>query len=182
MTRLSKWRKAAAARLRREDGAVTVEFAVVFPLFMAVFLLAVDTGIAKMRQVFLDRAIDIAVREVRLGRVSEQSSLASLICQRSSMLPNCLKNITVEMQPISTVDFAGLNDPVQCVNREKEITPAVVFNPGAGGQAQELMLIRVCVVVDPFIKMTRGLAGISLNESGDLVLIGRSVFVNEPRV
>ncbi|ATX65142.1 TadE/TadG family type IV pilus assembly protein [Roseinatronobacter bogoriensis] len=181
MTRIDQWRK-AAARLWREDGAVTVEFVVIFPLFMAVFLLAVDTGISKMRQVFLDRAIDLSVREVRLGQVSEQSSLASMICERTRMLPDCENNITVEMQPISTADFSGLNDPIKCVDREQQITPAVTFNPGAGGQAQELMLIRVCVVVDPFIKLTKPLAGISLNEKGELVLIGRSVFVNEPRV
>ena len=182
MTRYNQWHRAAAARLKREDGAVTVEFVVIFPLFMVVFLLAVDTGIAKMRQVFLDRAIDISVREVRLGRVSEQSSLAELICQRTSMVPDCLSNITVEMQPISTAGFDGLDDPFKCVDREQQLTPSVAFKPGAGGQAQELMLIRVCVVVDPFIKMTKSLAGIALNEKGELVLIGRSVFVNEPRV
>lgn len=181
MKRVYRLRTALRTAWSREDGAVTVEFVIILPLVLSIFFLGIDAGIMNLRQVFLDRAVDIAVREVRLGRVSEQASLSELICQRTAMLPACLANISVEMQPISTSSFDGLEDPVTCIDREEAVTPAVTFIPGSGGAAQELMLLRVCVVSDPFLRVTGLLGGIDVNPDGDLVLISTSVFVNEPR-
>lgn len=181
MKALRRLRMTMSKAWSREDGAVTIEFVLVLPIILSIFLLGIDAGITQLRQVFLDRAMDMAVREVRLGRVSQQDRLSELICQRTAMLPNCLTNISVEMEPISTDTFAGLDEPIKCIDRQSNITPAVVFNPGIGGQAQELMLIRVCVVADPFIRLTGFLGSMTRNEDDDYVLVGRSVFVNEPR-
>jgi len=166
----------------RDDGAVTVEFVVVVPFLLTLFFASVDAGITMLRQVMLDRATDLAVREVRLGRIPAGGSttMAELICDRSALLPDCADAITVEMQPVDTTTFAGLDDPVQCVNREEDITPAVTFDPGMGGQAQELMVLRICVAADPFIRLTGMAAGMPVNANGEHVFVSRSVFVNEP--
>jgi Flp pilus assembly protein TadG len=174
-------RSAIRAAIADEEGAVTVEFVVILPLVLSIFFLGIDAGIMNLRQVFLDRAVDTTVREVRLGLVSEQASMSDLICQRTAMLPSCLSNIAVEMLPVSTSTFEGLSDPIRCIDREENVTPAVVFNPGAGGQAQELMLLRVCVVSEPFLRVTGMLRGVDVNPEGDVVLISKSIFVNEPR-
>lgn len=171
---LRKW-------VRRQDGNVTVEFVIVVPFLLSLFFASVDAGITMLRQVFLDRAVDIAVREVRLGNLSESDSLAQEICSRTSLIADCGQNITVEMVPIDTTNFAGLTDPIQCVDRELGITPAVAFNPGAGGSAQELMLLRVCIAADPFIRLTGYLSSMPINADGEYVLVSRGVFVNEPQ-
>lgn len=181
MSIVSRFRTALTRPWRAEEGSVTVEFVIVFPFVLSLLLMAIDSGITQLRQVFLHRAVDVAVREVRLGRVNEADSMADLICERTALLPSCRQNIAVEMQPIDTETFAGLDAPNQCVDRETEITPAVTFNPGSGGQAQELMLIRVCVVADPFIRLTGFITALPVNGDGDYVLISNSVFVNEPR-
>lgn len=168
-------------RWRGEDGSVTVEFVIIVPFVLSIFLMGVDSGVTQLRQAFLYRAVDMAVREVRLGLINEADSLSELICKRTAMLPKCKEAITVEMQPIDTTSFSGLNDPVLCINREEELTPAITFNPGLGGQEQELMLIRVCVVTDPFIRLTGFLTALPVNAEGDYVLTARNVFVNEPR-
>lgn len=179
MSVLSRLRAALGQRWRSEDGAVTVEFAIVVPFVLGLLFMAIDSGIVQLRQVYLHRAVDLAVREVRLGRVSESERMSELICDRTTMLPNCRQRITVEMLPIDTAVFSGLNGPVTCVDREEEITPALAFNPGSG--QQELMLVRVCVVADPFISFMGYVNGLPRDQNGDYVLIANSVFVNEPR-
>lgn len=167
---------------QRQDGNVTVEFVIVVPFLLSLFFASVDTGLTMLRQVMLDRAVDLAVREVRLGRVPSDGSvtMAELICARTQFLPNCEQSIAVEMLPVNTSDFAGLDAPIQCVDRELGINPAVTFNPGAGGGAQELMVIRVCVAADPFIRTTAYLSAMPLNQDGEYVIVSRGIFVNEP--
>lgn len=181
MSRLTVLCKRLFRYWRADEGGVTVEFVIVFPFVMSFVLLALDSGVAQLRQTFLARAVDLTLREVRLGNVNQSDSMAALICARTSMVADCRNNITVEMQPIDTTTFAGLNDPLRCVDREQNITPAVTFNPGAGGNAQELMLVRVCVVTNPFIRLTGWAMGIPVNEEGDQILVSTGVFVNEPR-
>lgn len=164
---------------RNESGAVSAEFMIAFPVILMIMFAAIDVGVTNMRQVFLSRAVDLSVREVRLGNVSNSVRLSELICSQTSMLPNCLQNITVEMRPIDTSTFDGLDDPFQCVNIEDEIRPAVTFIPGAG--AQELMLIRVCVAAEPFLRITGMVNDMPVNGSNQYVIVNTSVFVNEPR-
>lgn len=166
----------------RQDGSVTVEFVIVVPFLLSLFFASIDTGITMLRQVMLDRAVDMAVREVRLGRVPTGGAvtMAQLICERTQFLPNCEQNIAVEMMPVNTTDFAGLDAPIQCVDRELDITPALSFTPGLGGNAQELMLIRVCVAADPFIRATAYLSAMPVNQNGQYVVVSRGIFVNEP--
>ena len=168
--------------LGRQDGNATVEFVIVLPFLFSLFMASVDTGVSMLRQAMLDRAVDIAVREVRLGRVPSDGSvtMAQLICDRTRFLPDCMNGISVEMEPIDTDTFDGLNDPIQCIDREQDIVPAVTFNAGAGGSAQELMLIRVCVAADPLFRMTGYVTSMPLNAQGQYVIVARSIFVKEP--
>lgn len=174
MTRLLRfWRDSA--------GSSTVEFVIIIPFLLSIFLLSVDAGITQLRQVFVHRAVEQTVRDVRLGHVSESDRMSSLICKRAAMIPNCTTKITVEMRPIDTTTFAGLENRSNCVRNEGEITPALAFNPGAGGMAQELMLLRVCVTVEPFIRWTGIALALPVNPAGDFMVNVSSVFVNEPR-
>ena len=174
MTRLLRfWRDSA--------GSSTVEFVIIIPFLLSILLLSVDAGVTQLRQVFLHRAVDQTVRDVRLGRISESDRMSSLICERAAMLPNCTSNIAVEMRPIDTSTFSGLEIRSNCIQNEGEVTPALDFDPGAGGLAQELMMVRVCVEVEPFIRWTGVALALPVNPSGNYVLNVSSVFVNEPR-
>ncbi|MBN2760072.1 MAG: pilus assembly protein [Rhodobacteraceae bacterium] len=179
---MSRFRFSLRSWVKRQDGAVTVEFVVIIPFLLTLFFASVDAGITMLRQVMLDRAVDLAVREVRLGRVPSDGSvtMAQLICDRTILFSDCPNNIAVEMQPIDTTNFAGLTDPIRCVDRELAITPAVAFNPGSGGSAQELMLIRTCVAADPLIRFTGFLTAMPINPEGQYVVASRGIFVNEP--
>lgn len=177
-------RRQGRRRLRRfagnERGSTTVEFVITVPLVLLLLLSSIDFGVVMLRQVFLDRAVDIAVRDVRLGRVSGAgySEFRDAICERSFLMPNCRQDIAIELRPINTETFVGLDAPTQCVNREEEINPVLDFNPARG--QQELMLIRVCVVSDPFLRVTGMVLGMPLDASGGYNVVARSAFANEP--
>lgn len=163
-----------------ERGSSTVEFVITVPLVLALLLSSIDFGVVMLRQVFLDRAVDIAVRDVRLGRVPSASftQFRDSICERTFLMPNCQQDIAVELRPIDTQTFAGLDGPAQCVNRAEEINPVLAFNPSRG--QQELMLIRVCVVSNPFLRVTGMVLGMPVDASGGYNVVARSAFANEP--
>lgn len=173
-----------APALRRflgtDAGTAALEFVIAVPLVLAFLFSSIDYGVVMLRQVFLDRAVDIAVRQVRLGNIrgSQYAQFRSLICSNAFLLNDCENSIAIEMRPVDTVAWTGLDTPAQCVNRQENIAPVLAFNPGAG--AQELMLIRVCVVVDPFITMTGMILGMPEDASGGFYLVSHAAFANEP--
>lgn len=164
----------------RNTGTATVEFVIALPLVLAMLFSSVDFGAVMLRQVFLDRAVDLAVREVRLGNVPSSGidSLRALICQRTVLISDCTSSLTIELRPIDTNTWAGLDTPVQCINRSANIAPTLTFNPSAGNQ--DLMLVRVCASVDPFLRITGLVMGLGTETGGDLRLVSIGAFTNEP--
>lgn len=191
---MSRFRFSPSAWAKEQDGAVTVEFVVVVPFILTLFFASVDVGISMLRQVMLDRAVDMAVRQIRLGNEDMDSveEFRNAICNelrdsngqvvstgmRSVMRASeCMDGLAVELTTVDTTSFTGLDPTVQCVNREEDIAPLVAFTPGAD---DELMLIRVCVAADPFIRLTGFLNSMPINADGEYVVVSRGVFVNEP--
>lgn len=165
--------------VRSDIGAATVEFVILVPLVLMMLFSSIDFGAVMLRQIFLDRAVDMAAREVRLGQMTGGFvGFRDRICARTILLSNCQGTIAIEMRPIDTDTWAGLNAPARCINRSEDIAPQLTFNPGAG--AQELMLIRVCISADPFISLTGMVMGMQQMETGGYALVARSAWVNEP--
>lgn len=166
--------------VRRDTGSATVEFVIAVPLVLSLLFSAVDFGAVMLRQVFLDRSVDIAVRQVRMGAVSASGfeDFKQMICDRTILISDCTGSIAIEMRPIDTATWAGLDSPAQCVNRAEDIAPALAFTPGTG--MQELMLIRVCVVADPFIELTGLVLGMPTDASGAYHVVSHAAFANEP--
>lgn len=172
------------AALRRfsvaEAGTATIEFVIAVPVVLAMLFSSVDFGAVMLRQVFLDRAVDLAVRDVLLGNVPSSgiATLRATICAETILIADCDSSITIELRPIDTNTWAGLNAPAQCINRSANIAPTLTFNPSAGNQ--DLMLMRVCASVDPFITWTGMILGLNQNANGDYLLVSMGAFTNEP--
>ena len=49
-----------------EDGNMMIEFVIFVPLLFTIFMTSVELGIYSMRQMWLDRGLDMTVRLVRL--------------------------------------------------------------------------------------------------------------------
>ncbi|WP_172293574.1 TadE/TadG family type IV pilus assembly protein [Pseudoruegeria sp. HB172150] len=171
---------AALARLRRdESGSTTIEFCILFPVFIAIFGSSFEAGLLNTRHAMLERATDLAVRELRLGEDPTPTfeELRANICNYAAIIPDCDEALHVELETISTDTWQFRTGDVQCVDREEEITPAVQFNAGT---INELMLVTVCAVFETMIPTT-GL-GLKLPKvsGNDYALIAKSAFVNEP--
>lgn len=165
----------------REAGSATVEFVIALPFVLAILFSSIDFGAVMLRQVFLDRAVDMAMREVRLGNIpsSGMAQLRSQICARTLLLNNCEAGLAIELRPIDTTTWAGLHDAVTCINRSEAINPTMVFNPAAG--SPELMLVKVCASVEPFLTLTGMVFGLGNEDSnGDIRLVSIGAFMNEP--
>jgi len=169
---------------RREDGVSTVEFVILFPIFMTLLLSGYEIGVLMSRQTMLDRGVDLAVRDLRLGRmdggeddVLDESDVRRAVCNYAGVLKECLTALHIDLQPISTSSFEMPATSATCVDRSEELRPAVVFDPGV---ENELMFVRACFVVDPMFPGTGLGAQLPKDATGGYQLVATSAFVNEP--
>ena len=184
MSRLSQvWPAAlgrAAGRFRRSQvGAASVEFVIMVWVFLAIFMASFESGLLMTRFVLLERALDLTVRDLRLGNIEnpDHESVRAIICSRTVMFDDCNDILMLELQPVSTTTWSPLNNTVECVNRAAEINPVDQFSTGTG---DEMMLVRACAVFDPIFPGT----GIGLRlpkvTGGGYAVVATSAFVNEP--
>jgi len=168
--------------LRREDGNGTIEFCVVFPVFMLIFISTFDVGLLMVRQVMLDRGVDITVRALRLGQLAPENENDSIhdllkrnVCSISGILPNCMDNVMIELRPVDGGSNLLAASPT-CVDKDLPVQPAT--NPKFG-QQNEMMLVRVCALLKPMFPATG--IGMQLTQEGEYyALVSTSAFVNEP--
>lgn len=163
----------------RENGNATIEFAFFFPLLVTLLLSTVEIGILTIRQVMLEQAVDLTVRDLRLGKLIEptQDDLRDLICQRSSVVPKCRDSLLIELRPVSTTTWSPLGSDTICKNRDEELSPLVELTPG---KSHDMMLIRVCAVFKPIFPTTSLGIYMAKDELGGYALVSSSAFVNEP--
>lgn len=176
---MKRFGKALVALWRKDDGTATMEFVLMVPVLLAVFLAAFESGLLMVRHTMLDRAVDMTVREVRLGHMmnATHDTLKDMICDHTVVIPNCRSVIRIEMEPISTTTWALPDESPTCIDRAETIHPVTTVNPGL---AEEIMLVRVCVVADAMFPTTGIGLGLPKDGNGGYRLIAVSAFVNEP--
>ena len=164
---------------RREDGTATIEFVLLFPAFMTLFLSAFEMSLYLARSSLLERAVDLNVRALRLGTLDPATSdeLKARICDDAMILPGCDQNISIELTTVSTNTWNLPGNGIACVDRDQNIQPAVDFE---FGRLNDLMMVRVCVVVEPFFGSTPYVMNLPKDPSGGFTLTAASTFVNEP--
>lgn len=164
---------------RREKGNATIEFALFFPMLVTLLLSSVEMGILTIRNTLLEHAVDLTVRDLRLGKINQptQAKIRNLICERSSVVQDCENRLLIELRPVSTVSWSPLGADVVCKNRDETINPVVEFDPGA---MHEMVLIRVCAVFKPVFPSTTLGMQLGRDDLGGYALVASSAFVNEP--
>lgn len=180
MSGLSRKYKAFA---RKQDGNATIEFVFLFPMFIGLFLMGFESGYYMVRNVMLERAVDVAVRDVRLGngRVPEFRDLKERICAQAGILPDCVNSLQIEMQPVNIVP--GGTDPVKtpakCVDKLSTEDPRTGTTYEVGRENQ-MMIVRVCALSQPLFPSTGIGVGLRVDAEGNYAMVATTAFVNEP--
>lgn len=178
------WRHRVARRLARfrrsEEGAITAEFVVVFPVILVLFFMSLEASIAQFRIVMTDRALDLVVRDLRLGRLGEEPEpelVRARLCERAFLIPNCLRDMMLEMRVIDRGTWTGFSTPPRCINRVTQVRPPVDFTQGGVNQ---VVTIRACSIFDPMFPSTYFGLNLPRDASGGYQIASMSAFVNEP--
>ncbi len=166
---------------REEDGQMLLEFVILTPLVFTAFLTAVELGIYKTRHLFLDRGLDMAVRNVRLNTGTDytHADIKDMVCDFAGFLNNCDSQLKLEMNPVDPRSFTELANDADCTDASLPVKPSRTFV--LGGQ-NELMLLRACYKFDPIFP-TAGL-GYDFATNGDgagmAKMVSIAAFVQEP--
>jgi Flp pilus assembly protein TadG len=164
---------------RAESGVASVEFAITFPVILFLFFWAIELGVLMTKTVLLEHALDVTMRDLRLGRIPNPTSakLKEEICDQLGLIKNCQANMTLELQPVSKTTWAMPHNSVTCVDRDEAIQPSVTFDMG---KENEVMLVRACIIVDPLLPGTGPFATLQRDHTGGFTMSALSAFVNEP--
>ncbi len=177
MTLLRRFLTRAA---RDEKGAATVPFVLFVPVVMILIMSSMELGFVMMRHVMLERALDLTVRDLRLGRIvaPDHDKILKRLCAYSALLPDCENTVLLDLRRIAADDWTPFDTAPTCVDRTAEVQPVTEFTEGS---TNDLMLVRACAKVDPLMPTT-GL-GLAMNKdaSGAYALVTSAAFVNEPR-
>lgn len=176
-----KCRKALRRLGLSEAGSASVEFVIVFPFFVGVFISGFEVAMMNMRAVMLERATDIVVRKIRLSSGNQNLNynvILADICNTAGIIPDCMNTVKIELQAVDTDTWTGLSGEVDCVKRDAAVQPLVKFQ---NGQQNEMMMIRVCAIVDPIFPTIGVGKSMPLDESGGYMVVASSAFVNEPQ-
>lgn len=175
MTRLIPDRLRAFAA--DQAGNATLEFAVLVPWLLYIIFSMGEAGTLMVRSVMLDRGLDIAVRDIRLGLPTRDSvdAIKARVCEGAFLLTNCEDSLLIELRPLN--DLTAFSGQANCVDRTETLTPTVTYTPGSNS---EIMFIRACIIVDPiFPGMGLG-AMLPRDASGGYAIVAQSAFMNEP--
>jgi len=173
-------RRLAPRFWRRQDGTATIEFALLVPVFLSVLISGVEVGVLTARQTMMERGMEQTMRALRLGHLMPVTldTLRERICRDTVIVRNCEANLLVELRRMEPANITLPTGNAPCINRDEETQPAVTLTPGV---EHDLVLVRVCLIVDPVLPTSGWGLGLRPDESGGFRMVTSSVYVNEPR-
>lgn len=173
----------AACFARDEGGSATIEFTLFVPTFLFLFMSSFESGMLLVRQVMLDRAVDLTVRDVRLGNFDTVDpedmfeALKAAMCDTATQMNDCERELKLEMQPVDPRAWSMIDAEADCVDREDD--DSIPFSNFVPGVQNQLMIIRACALFDPFFP-TLGLGAMLAEPAGYYALVSSSAYVIEP--
>lgn len=164
-----------------ETATATLEFTIVFPLLIIVFIAAFETALILTRQIMLERTLDMSVRVLRLaqGVITNADTVRDTMCSNTSLLPNCDELLTIDLQLIDSTTYDMPSNDEICAGRGNDIVVAP-DNDFDVGEDNDFLLIRTCLVVDRILPFSGFGLNLTRDDSGGLHMMATTIFVNEP--
>lgn len=172
--------------LRDDTGEAAIEFVLIFPILFTIFTASFESSMFMSRYVMFERAVDLTVRQLRLGTFTNPThqNIKRTIC-RSGMMINdvadCMNSMKIWMQPVNTANFNMVAPPRSCVDKSQPInTDEPPTNEFALGTDNDIMLMRICMKADPMFPTTAVSVKMPVEPDGSYVMLVTTTFVNEP--
>lgn len=158
--------------LRAERAAITAEFVLAFPVVFLMLMITLELTFLMARATLLQQALEVTMREVRLGNIVNPGVLVleQQVCDRMSVIPDCESSMVLEFTRVNQATFQMPGQQAPCVRRDDETLAAREGDIYDTGAQNDLMVVRACMVVDtitPFL-------------GAEFDLFSRTAFVNEP--
>jgi Flp pilus assembly protein TadG len=173
--------KSLLRALRRDDGNSSIEFTMIFPIFIVLFLSVIEMGVMMTRYMMFERGLDITVRELRLDAEGTytKDDIRNAICNETLIVGNCQTGLTLEMVRLDN-DAENWSFPQSnavCTNRFADVEPSTSFTPGS---SHDTMYLRACMSVEPMFPWAGLGASLVKDENGTFNMIAQSAFAVEP--
>ena len=164
---------------RREDGSATVEFALLFAPMFGFLATATEVGMIQVNYAMLERAVDLTVRDIRLGTgaAPQHNQIRQDICDRAGFIRQC-SDLKIEMIRLDPYNFQSPPADADCADRTEAVTPVRSFVNGA---SNELMFLRACAKFEPVFPTIGMGKNLVKDGAGMYALVSTSAFVQEPR-
>lgn len=178
MNRIQSMAHTCKSFYRKEDGTSTLEFMMVLPAAMFFFAATYESGMIGLRNVMFERAVDVTVRQVRIGAVEDPShdNLKQMICDAASIIPECMTSVKLEMIRRDIRAWTPISTQGDCVDREATGDPVISWTTGGNN---ELMVLRACALFSPMLP-TSAVGAASQTAGDEYALVATSSFVVEP--
>lgn len=165
--------------LRREDGNASIEFVMLFPVYLAIMIMSIELGFITMRHTLLERGLDMTVREIRLGTgtAPQHDDIKDMVCENALVILNCDTQLQLEMRSADIRAFNSLDTSADCTDASEPSKPVREWTPG---QQNELMLLRACLKYDPIFPEDFLGSALTKDASGQASIISMTAFVQEP--
>jgi len=148
-------------QFRRDEkgGTPTVEFVILFPIYIYMMCSAWEVGMFLFRQIMLERGLDMTVRELRIndyedkwGTTAEFAEIKSGICANTPSIKNCdslLSLATDDIDNLRNPQWGLVEEGALCADRKKA-APDRFGNPrwNTGGE-NHVVVISACWFYDP---------------------------------
>lgn len=169
---------------RKEDGNASVEFVLVAPIYLTILIMSIELGFVTLRGVMLERGMDMAVRDIRLGTSEllddgkvQHKEVIKAVCDNALILTDCESSLLLEMAPSDLRAFSSLDTSIDCTNRAEESEPVLELGEP---QANELLLLRACLKYDPLFPEAVLGSNLIIDDSGQARIVSTTAFVREP--
>ncbi|WP_299851217.1 TadE/TadG family type IV pilus assembly protein [uncultured Roseovarius sp.] len=165
-----------------EAGNASVEFVIIVPTFIMLMTMSIELGFVTIRHTMLERGLDIAVRQIRLGtgEPSTYEEIKEVICDNAPILANCETELRLEMQPVDLRAYSSLDAKPKCIENSQPVEPAVLKKEFVFGGVNELMVLRACFLYDPIFPDEMMGRALQKDDYGKTAIVTMSAFVQEP--
>jgi Flp pilus assembly protein TadG len=172
-------RRASPRRfMRRQDGAVAVEFGLILLPFLALMFGIMETALVFFADQTLETAVADSARLIMTGQAQTQNldaaTFKNAVCSRIYGLFNCQNGIYVNVQTYSS--FGSITNTPPLDTNGNLVTSNFVYQPGGPG---DIVVVRLYYQWPIYVSLM-SLSQLSNMSNHNRLLVATAAFRNEP--